>query len=68
MTHVYNTDPLQVHRHYEIDYIHSYGEVSDFFIALKKKKLISTPKWPLFLADRPHENTKYLISQKHRSL
>ena len=42
MTHVYNTDPLQVHRHYEIDYIHSYGEVSDFFVALKKKKLMAT--------------------------
>jgi uncharacterized OB-fold protein len=42
MTHLYNIDPLQVHRHYEIDYIHSYGEVSDFFAGLKKKKLMAT--------------------------
>ena len=42
MTHLYNIDPLQVHRHYEIDYIHSYGEVSDFFAGLKKKRLMAT--------------------------
>lgn len=42
MTHVYNTDPLQVGRHYEIDYIHSYGEVSGFFTGLQKGKLMAT--------------------------
>jgi uncharacterized OB-fold protein len=42
MTHVYNTNPLQVARHYEIDYIHSYGEVSDFFLGLQRRKLLAT--------------------------
>lgn len=42
MTHVYNVKPLQVGRHYEIDYIHSYGEVSEFFIGLKEKKILAT--------------------------
>jgi uncharacterized OB-fold protein len=42
MTHVYNTNPLQVGRHYEIDSIHSYGEVTDFFLGLQKRKLLAT--------------------------
>ncbi|MGB6837929.1 MAG: Zn-ribbon domain-containing OB-fold protein [Dehalococcoidia bacterium] len=42
MTHVYNTNPLQVGRHYEIDYIHSYGEVGEFFLGLQKRKLMAT--------------------------
>jgi uncharacterized OB-fold protein len=42
MTHVYNTNPLQVGRPYQIEYIHSYGEVSDFFTGLKNKKLLAT--------------------------
>jgi len=42
MTHVYNTNPLQIGRHYEIDSIHSYGEVSDFFLGLQKRKLLAT--------------------------
>jgi len=42
MTHVYNTNPLQVGRPYQIEYIHSYGEVSDFFLGLKDKKLLAT--------------------------
>jgi len=42
MTHVYNVKPLQVGRHYEIDYIHSYGEVSEFFVGLKQRKLLAT--------------------------
>jgi hypothetical protein len=41
MTHVYNINPLQVGRPYQIEYIHSYGEVSDFFIGLKDKKLLA---------------------------
>jgi len=42
MTHVYNVKPLQVGRHYEIESIHSYGEVSDFFLGLKQRKLLAT--------------------------
>ncbi len=42
MTHVYNTNPLQISRHYEIDSIHSYGEVSDFFLGLQKRQLLAT--------------------------
>jgi len=42
MTHVYNVNPLQVGRHYEIDSIHSYGEVSDFFLGLQRRKLLAT--------------------------
>jgi uncharacterized OB-fold protein len=42
MTHVYNWDPLQIGRHYEIDYIHSYGAVSRYFHGLKEKKLWAT--------------------------
>ena len=42
MTHVYNWDPLQIGRHYEIDYIHSYGGVSRYFHGLKEKKLWAT--------------------------
>lgn len=42
MTEVYGVKPLQVGRHYEIDYVHSYGEVSDFFLGLREKKLLAT--------------------------
>jgi len=42
MTHVYNVKPLQVGRHYEIDSIHSYGEVSDFFLGLQQRKIMAT--------------------------
>ena len=42
MTHVYNVRPLQVGRHYEIDSIHSYGEVSDFFLGLQQRKIMAT--------------------------
>jgi hypothetical protein len=41
MTHIYNTNPLQIGRHYEIEYIHSFGEVSGFFIGLQKRKLMA---------------------------
>lgn len=41
MTHIYNTNPLQIGRHYEIEYIHSYGEVSDFFTGLQQRKLMA---------------------------
>src|SRR3990172_62462 len=38
-TVVFNTDPLIVKDHYEIDYIHSYAEDSLFFIGLTEGKL-----------------------------
>ncbi|MCL4315228.1 MAG: Zn-ribbon domain-containing OB-fold protein [Candidatus Thermoplasmatota archaeon] len=41
-TEVYNVDPLIVKSHYEIDYIHSYAQDSQFFTALGKKKLMGT--------------------------
>lgn len=41
-TEVYNTDPLIVRSHYEIDYIHSYAQDSEFFRALGKKKLMGS--------------------------
>ncbi len=42
VTQVYNTDPLIVRSHYEIDYIHSYAQDSEFFRALGKKKLMGS--------------------------
>ncbi|MDA8142853.1 MAG: Zn-ribbon domain-containing OB-fold protein [Thermoplasmatales archaeon] len=41
-TEVYSFDPLVVKSHYEIDYIHSYGQDSEFFRALGKKKLMGS--------------------------
>ena len=41
-TEVYNIDPLIVKSHYEIDYIHSYAQDSEFFRALGKKKLMGS--------------------------
>ncbi len=41
-TEVYNTDPLVVKSHYDIDYIHSYAQDSEFFRALGKKKLLGS--------------------------
>jgi hypothetical protein len=38
-TVVFNTDPLIIKNHYEIDYIHSYAEDSPFFIGLSQGKL-----------------------------
>jgi uncharacterized OB-fold protein len=38
-TVVFNTDPLVVKNHYEIDYIHSYAEDSRFFIGLSQGML-----------------------------
>jgi uncharacterized OB-fold protein len=38
-TVVFNTDPLIVKSHYEIDYIHSYAEDTPFFIGLSQGKL-----------------------------
>jgi uncharacterized OB-fold protein len=41
-TVVFNTDPLIVKNHYEIDYIHSYAEDSPFFIGLSQGKLLGS--------------------------
>src|SRR3990172_11350369 len=41
-TVVFNTDPLIVKDHYEIDYIHSYAEDSPFFIGLSQGKLMGS--------------------------
>lgn len=35
-TVVFNTDPLIIKNHYEIDYIHSYAEDSPFFVGLSQ--------------------------------
>ncbi|MGC8581551.1 MAG: Zn-ribbon domain-containing OB-fold protein [Thermoplasmata archaeon] len=41
-TEVFSINPLVVKSHYEIDYIHSYAQDSEFFIALGKKKLLGS--------------------------
>jgi hypothetical protein len=41
-TVVFNTDPLIIKNHYEIDYIHSYAEDSPFFIGLAQGKLLGS--------------------------
>ena len=41
-TVVFNTDPLIIKSHYEIDYIHSYAEDSPFFVGLSQGKLLGS--------------------------
>ena len=41
-TVVFNTDPLILKNHYEIDYLHSYAEDSPFFIGLSQGKLLGS--------------------------
>ncbi len=41
-TVVWNTDPLTIQAHYEIDYIHSYAEDSPFFLGLSQGKLMGS--------------------------
>ena len=41
-TVVWNTDPLIIHAHYEIDYIHSYAEDTPFFLGLSQGKLLGS--------------------------
>jgi len=36
---VFNTDPLIIKNHYEIDYLHSYAEDSPFFVGLSRGQL-----------------------------
>ncbi len=42
MTDVYSFQPLMIGRPYHIEYIHSYGEVSQFFLGLKEQKLYAS--------------------------
>ncbi len=41
-TIVFNTDPLIIKYHYEIDYIHSYAEDTPFFIGLSQGKIMGS--------------------------
>lgn len=41
-TEVYSIDPLIIKSHYDIDYIYSYAQDSEFFRALGKKKLMGS--------------------------
>jgi uncharacterized protein len=41
-TILFNTDPIIVKSHYEIDYLHSYAQDSPFFAGLTRKKLLGS--------------------------
>lgn len=41
-TIVFNTDPLIIKYHYDIDYIHSYAQDSPFFIGLSQGKILGS--------------------------
>lgn len=41
-TILFNTEPIIIKHHYEIDYIHSYAQDSPFFAGLAKKKLLGS--------------------------
>lgn len=41
-TEVFSVDPLIVKWHYEIDYVHSYAQDSEWFRALSKRKLLGS--------------------------
>lgn len=41
-TVLFNIDPIIIKHHYEIDYIHSYGQDSPFFAGLARKKLMGS--------------------------
>ncbi len=41
-TQVYSVDPLIIRSHYEIDYIHSFAQDSEFFRALGQKKIMGS--------------------------
>lgn len=41
-TILFNTDPIVVKHHYEIDYLHSYAQDSPFFAGLAKRKLLGS--------------------------
>ena len=41
-TILFNTDPIIIKQHYEIDYLHSYAQDSPFFAGLAKGKLLGS--------------------------
>ncbi len=41
-TILFNTDPIIIKNHYEMDYIHSYAQDSPFFAGLANKKLLGS--------------------------
>ncbi|MEE8219965.1 MAG: zinc ribbon domain-containing protein, partial [bacterium] len=41
-TVLFNTDPIILKNHYEIDYIHSYAQDSPFFAGLAKGQLLGS--------------------------
>jgi len=41
-TVLFNVDPIVIKSHYEIDYIHSYGQDSPFFAGLANRKLLGS--------------------------
>jgi len=41
-TILFNTDPIIIKHHYEIDYLHSYAQDSPFFAGLAHKKLLGS--------------------------
>ncbi len=41
-TVLFNTDPIIIQYHYDIDYIHSYAQDSPFFAGLAKRKLMGS--------------------------
>jgi uncharacterized protein len=41
-TILFNTDPIIIKYHYEVDYLHSYAQDSPFFAGLTRKKLLGS--------------------------
>jgi len=41
-TVLFNTDPIIIKHHYEVDYLHSYAQDSPFFVGLTKGKLMGS--------------------------
>ena len=41
-TILFNTDPIIIKHHYEVDYLHSYAQDSPFFVGLTKGKLMGS--------------------------
>lgn len=41
-TILFNTDPIIIKHHYEVDYLHSYAQDSPFFVGLTKRKLMGS--------------------------
>lgn len=41
-TILFNTDPIIIKHHYEVDYLHSYAQDSPFFVGLTKRRLMGS--------------------------